>query len=133
MAVVLVDVEIDDAGTILMPSPDPIPAVPGEYVVFIIDNQDTKKHKVSISPAEFKKKKATDPDDPIDPLAVSHADVDPGDTGAIVLRVKGKSHFKPGTKSKKHQGVALGNSFTYKYTIRATGSAPLDPDIEINN
>ena len=132
MSVVLVEIEISAAG-IADPIPEPIPSEPNGYVVWIIQNNDSKKHKVSISPAEFKGKNGTEPKEPINPLAVPHADVEPGDTGAILLHVKGKDHFKEMKKKGKKPHAAGPTSFTYKYTIRATGLAALDPQIEINN
>ncbi len=129
MAYATVTIAIDYTGKIV--DPDPISTYPDAYLIFMIENHHDKKHTVSIHPVEFKKKHS-EPDFPVHLFAIDSAEVEKGDTGVIVLHVKGKEHFKDTKKPKKHDNKN-GKVFKYKYTIRATGLTTLDPQIEINN
>ena len=117
---VVAQITIGPGGAIGDPVPQPISTVPDVHIVFVITNNDAQKHRVSISPFEFKKKKNADPDDPMDQFTIWWADVEANDVGALMLHVKAQSHFPPGHKSE------------YKYTIHSSNSK-LDPDVEINN
>ena len=116
----VVTISIDAAGTVSV-SPDTLQTYPDKHIVYVIQNLHNQSHKVGVAPSDFKKKKKDDPDDPIK-FTFKHSDgVDPGDIGAITLHVKDKDHFgKPGT-------------YSYKYTVTASGLPDLDPSIDINN
>jgi uncharacterized cupredoxin-like copper-binding protein len=104
-------------------APDPIQTEADKHIVFIVRNNGTSKHKVSIDRDRMEKKKGPD-DAPKTPIrfTLHHSDdVEPGDVGAFVLHVKDKGDFKKGEK------------YLYKYTIEASGLPPKDPDIGINN
>jgi len=116
----VVTVTIDAADKVV--DPGLITAVPGSTIVFVFENGGTTKHRVSISPFTFKKKKPTDKDDPIDSFALFWTDVEKDDIGAIVLHIRPPSHFGP------HNG----HQHAYKYDITSSNFT-LDPDIQINN
>jgi|SRR5579885_2604495 hypothetical protein len=117
---VVAQITIAPGGGIGDPVPQPISTVPNAHIVFVIANNDSQKHRVSIQPFEFKKKKNSDPDDPMDPFTNWWTDVEANDVGSLVLHVKPSAHFPQGHKSE------------YKYTIHSSNSK-LDPDVEINN
>ena len=114
-------ITISSTGAISV-SPDPISAVPGQSVVFEIQNNDNTKHRVSVLTSEFKKKKNNDKDDPMDLFVIFWTDVESNDVGAIVHHIRPGSHF----------GTPNGHKHEYKYTIHSS-NGKLDPDIDINN
>lgn len=119
-------ITIDAAGQITV-DPDPIMTIPNKHIVFLIRNNHDRAHHVSINPFHFEKRNDTDPDSPdlpIDVFTKFFDDVDAGDVGAFVFRVRGKENFG---------GEPSGRYFKYKYTIKASGLADKDPDIGINN
>ena len=116
----VVNLVIDATGNIADPGTTPI--VPDAHIVFVITNNHNQKHRVSVLPYEFKKKKPANPDDPMDPFTQFWADVEAKDIGAIVLRVRPSGHF----------GNPNGFKYGYKYIIHWSNSK-LDPEIEINN
>ena len=136
MSLKVISFEITSAPKITDPDPDPISAAPGDYLVFVIENNDDDTHTVTIPPGKFKKK-TTEPEHPISSAAIDSAEIDPGGIGVILLHVKGKDHFKASRtkiKGKKKKGPhALAKKFKYKYTVEATDVPTLDPQIEINN
>jgi|SRR5262245_49247939 len=104
-----------------------IETAPDKHIVFVVLNVGKFSHKVSIDRDKFQQKKAdpSDPDGPDTPITFfgKHSDhVEPGDAGAIILKIKDKGSFKP-----------TGSTFKYKYTIEASDLTDLDPDIDINN
>ena len=115
----VVTVTIDGTDKVL--DPGLITAVPDANIVFVFVNNGTTKHRVSISPFTFKKKKPSDKDGPIDPFALFWTDVEKNDMSAIVLRIRPKSHF--GGPGHRHE---------YKYDI-SSSNFTLDPDIQIDN
>jgi hypothetical protein len=117
---VVVQLTIAPGGGIGTPSPNPIQTIPDVHILYVITNNDSKKHRVSIPQSEFKKKNSGDPDDPMDAFTVSWTDVEANDVGSIVLHVMPATHFPSNHVSK------------YKYTIHSSNSK-LDPDVEINN
>lgn len=118
---VVVQIVIDPSNSLTV-NTDPITMSPDAHIVFEIANNHSQLHRVSIVPAEFKKKKPSDKDDPLDPFTMFWADVPANDVGAIVLQVRPQGHFGPPT----------GHVHQYKYTIHWSNSK-LDPDLEINN
>jgi hypothetical protein len=111
-----------DASNNLTVNPDPITMGPDGHIVFEIINNHTQAHRVSILSGEFKKKKGSDKDDPMDPFTLFWADVAANDVGAIVYHVRPQSHF----------GTPNGHKHEYKYTIHWSNSQ-LDPALEIDN
>jgi hypothetical protein len=109
---------------------DPIETEPDKHIVFLVRNNGTKKHKVSIDRDKMQKKQqppgAPGPDTPIAfELFARHSDhVDPGDIGVIIMRIKDQDDFG---------GAPAGRHYVYKYTIEASGIDDKDPDIGINN
>jgi hypothetical protein len=118
---VIVQVVIDATNHVTV-NRDPITMGPDSHIVFEIVNNHSQLHRVSIVPGEFKKKKPTDKDDPIDPFSVFWVDVPAADVGAIVLHVRPQAHF----------GNPNGHKHEYKYTIHWSNSQ-LDPALEIDN
>src|SRR5262245_23503657 len=139
MSLKVISLEITSVPKISSPDPDPIAAAPDDYLVFVIENNHTATHTVTIPPGKFKKK-TTEPDHPISSGAIDSAEIDPGAIGVILLHVKGKSSFPLTAKGKKDKKgkkkakkATLARKFKYKYTIEATDVPTLDPEIEINN
>ena len=116
----VVTVTIDASDTLL--DPGLISTIPGSHIVFVVVNNGTSKHRVSIVPSEFRKKKNADKDDPLDPFSVFWADVEKNDVGAIVHQIRPQSHF----------GAPINHKHEYKYDIHWSNKT-LDPDIQINN
>src|SRR5437763_16533927 len=111
-----------DASNNMTVSPDPITMNPDGHIVFEIVNNHSQLHRVSILAGEFKKKKNSDKDDPMDPFTLFWADVPANDVGAIVYHVRPQSHF----------GNPNGHKHEYKYTIHSS-NGQLDPALEIDN
>jgi len=119
-------ITIDPSGNISV-SPDPITTIPGKHIVFLIRNDQSRDHNVSVSPFHFDRKSGTDPNSPDKPVSVFAKffdDVPAKDVGAFILHVRDKDEFG---------GEPTGRVFLYKYTIAASDLPDKDPDIEINN
>ena len=124
-------ITVDDtqpAGSQISVDLDPIHTAPDLHIVFVVRNVGANKHKVSIDRDKFQKKQeppgAPGPDTPITFFGRHSDHVDPGDVGALILRVKDQGDFG---------GPPGGRYYKYKYTIEASGLPPYDPDIGINN
>jgi len=122
-------ITVDDrnASAPIAVDPPTIETAPDKHIVFVVLNVGRSSHKVSIDRDKFQQKKSSpsDPDGPDTPITFfgKHSDhVEPGDAGAIILRIRDKDNFEP-----------AGNTFKYKYTIEASDLPALDPDIDINN
>jgi hypothetical protein len=119
-------ITIDESGAISV-SPDPITTIPGKHIVFLIKNDHSHDHHVSVNPFNFQTRNGTDPGSPDKPINVFvkfFDDVPAGDVGAFVLGVRDKDEFG---------GEPSGRVFKYKYTIKASDLPDKDPDIDINN
>lgn len=106
--------------------PESIQTEPDKHIVFVVRNIGRNSHKVSLDRDLFKKTGGSSdgPDTPITFFGKHFDHVDPGDVGAIILRVRNKRDFG---------GEPGGRYYKYKYTIEASGLPEYDPDIGINN
>jgi hypothetical protein len=115
-----VTITIGPGNTIWDPKPGKIR--PSGHATFVIENNDTMAHTVSLPLDEFVPGGANPkgPKNPMDPNNTTSTTVEAGDIGVISLKVKDGPYFE------------VAKDPTYKYTVHSDG-AVLDPEIEINN
>jgi hypothetical protein len=106
--------------------PDTISTAPDKHIVFVVLNVGTNKHKVTVHRDRFHQTSGppNSPDTPIRFFGRFSDNVDPGDVGALILRVRDQDDFG---------GAPGGRVYKYKYTIEASDLPDYDPDIDINN
>lgn len=85
--------------------------------IFIVENHDSRTHKVSIDPKKIKIKGTTKLEDPFENGATLNTKVAPGLTGIMAAFIR--------------SGTSSGKTTTFKYTIESDRADPKDPDLDV--